>query len=308
MLLRRRYGLPGHGLLTKAQAAADQLHLFAHGSLGILVHAGIRAIGSARSSASVRGKPGKALMPVQGVEHPLATDEVVQAHGKQRLGLVLQADHLFAALTQMRHLAFEAGADFRQFALHGQLQGALEKGRRTAHAPRTVLRLHKALGCTALAGALKCGAPTVAKGFRKRAPQGGGHRPEFGHGQRLHIVKGTQGQEQALAAEGSVAQGHDLAHEHEQPRHAAHGGQAYAAIQARLCGAGLHEARVLMQAGERRCGVGAFPHEPTRLARERLCLRRQGGGTGETRTAVHAQLHRQRAHVAGKRAFVPLCA
>ena len=158
----------------------------------------------------------------------------------------------------------------------------------------------------ALTGMLDDGARAVTERFGKGAAQRGGHGPDFSHGQRLHVVKGAQGQEQALAAEGGVAQGHHFAHEHEHTRHAAHGGQAHAAVQTRLRGAGFHDARVLMQTLQCRRGVGALPQKFARLAREPLRLRRQRRGAGKARAALHMQLHRQRAHVAGEGAFVPL--
>ena len=112
------------------------------------------------------------------------------------------------------------------------MQGALEKGRRVAHAARA-FHLHKALGGEPLTGALQYGAGAVAKALRQSAAQGGGHSPEFGHGQRLHLVEGAQGHEHPLAAEGGVAQRDDLAHEYEYARFAANGAQAHAAVQTR---------------------------------------------------------------------------
>ena len=306
VLSGRRRRLPGHHLFAEAQAAAEGLHLLAHGGAGGVVHARIRAVRVGAQFRLGAGELRETLLPVEGVEHALAADEIVQAHGQERLRLVLQADHLFAALAQARHPALQAGAHLGQLPLHGELQGALEKGRRIAHAPRAVIRFHEALGRAALTGMLDDGARAVTERFGKGAAQRGGHGPDFGHGQRLHVVKGAQGQKQALAAEGRVAQGHDLAHEHEHARRPAHGGQTHAAIQTRLRGAGLHDARVLMQALKRRRSAGAFPQDVSRLARERLRLRRQRRGAGKARAAVHMQLHRQRAHVAGERAFVPL--
>ena len=306
VFLRRRHGLPGHGLLAEAQAAADRLHLLAHGGARGRVHAGIGAVRIGAQFRLGAGQFREALLPVEGVEHALAADEIVKAHGQKRLGFMLQADHLFAVLAHVGHLILEPGAHFGQFPLHGKLQGALEKGRRIARAAHASPRFHKAFGCAALAGALQNGARSLAKGLGERPPQGGGHGPYLGHGERLHIVEGAQGQEQAFAAEGRIAQGHDFAHEHQHARHAAHGGQAHAAVQARLRGAGLHDARVLMQALQRGGGVGAFPQKLARRARQGLRMRRQGRGAGKARAAVHAQLHGQRAHVPRERSLVPL--
>ena len=157
-----------------------------------------------------------------------------------------------------------------------------------------------------LTGALQYGAGAVAKALRQSAAQGGGHGPEFGHGQRLHLVESAQGHEHSLAAEGGVAQRDDLAHERKHARFAANGAQAHAAVQTRLRGAGFHDARVLMQAFQRGGGAGALAQKRAGLARKLLDARRQRFGTGEAGAAIHAQLHRQRAHVPRERLFVPL--
>ena len=214
-------------------------------------------------------------------------------------------DHALAALAQLRHALLQARAHAGQLPLHGQLQGALEKGRRVAHAARAV-RLHKALGGESLAGPLQHGARAVAEALRQSAAQGGGHGPEFGHGQRLHLVESAQGHEHSLAAEGGVAQRDDLAHEYEYARFAANGIQAHAAVQTRLRGAGFHDARVLMQAFQRGGGAGALAQKRAGLARKLLDARRQRFGTGEAGAAIYAQLHCQRAHVPRERLFVPL--
>ena len=73
---RRRHGLPGHGLLAEAQAAADRLHLLAHGGAGGRVHAGIGAVrigaqlrlgaGTVpRSTSASRGRRACALPPMR---------------------------------------------------------------------------------------------------------------------------------------------------------------------------------------------------------------------------------------------------
>ena len=305
MLFCRRHGLSGHGLFAEAQAAADRLHLFAHGSLRFLVHARIGAVRVGAQFGLGAGEAREALLPVQSVQHALAANEVIQAHGKQGLRLVFLTNHALAALAQLRHALLQARAHAGQLPLHGQLQRALEKGRRVAHAARA-FHLHKALGGEPLTGALQYGAGAVAKALRQSAAQGGGHSPEFGHGQRLHLVEGAQGHEHPLAAEGGVAQRDDLAHEHKHARFAANGAQAHAAVQTRLRGAGFHDACVLMQAFQRGGGAGTRAQKRAGFARKLLDARRQRFGTGEAGAAIHAQLHRQRAHVPRERLFVPL--